>query len=634
MADLPELYADPRLDAEYRTWAACTGSMLTRHRLDGTFCYASPASRAILGWEPEEIVGKKLGALLHPDDARMMVSELGKVPAHSRPVAVTFRLLRKDGTYVWVEATAGVAADGEGEPPEIITILRDVSDRATIDNQVRRAQEILPSLFDRLPVVIVFLDKEGLVQYANRHCEALFGWTLQELREPEVWARMYADPERRTVVQGWAKEPTSEVVEIRTQTKSGGSVVVRWAGVKLGDGSSIGIGIDISERLAVEEALRDSEARARGLNEQLLETDRRKDEFLAVLAHELRNPLAPIANAVEALIRKGTSDPDGARARELIREKVDHLVRLVDDLLDVSRITNGIIQLDITTCEIGDVVRQAVTTSQPLLSRAGHRFTLDLGSGPVHLRGDIVRLVQVFSNLLNNAAKFTPPGGEVSLSVGHSGGFVVVRVRDSGRGIVEEDLPHLFDLFFQAGRPHGAMGIGLSLVRSIVELHGGSVEAHSEGPGRGSEFIVRLPALARQETAADATPTVPRSPAPMTPVSHRVLVVDDDLAVADGFAMLLETMGQEVHIVHDGAAAVDATVRFDPSIVFIDLSMPGIDGYEAARRIRALPGSETRRLVAVTGFGRATVERRIREAGFDHYLAKPARPEELERLFA
>ena len=221
MADLPELYADPRLDAEYRTWAACTGSMLTRHRLDGTFCYASPACRAILGWEPDELVGKKLGALLHPDDARMMVSEFGKVPTHSRPATVTFRLLRKDGIYLWVEATAGVTGGGEGEPPEIITILRDVSDRASIDNQVRRAQEILPSLFDRLPVVIVFLDNEGKVEYANRYCEGLFGWSLQELREPDVWTRMYSDPENRMVVQGWAKEPASEVAEIRTRAKAG-----------------------------------------------------------------------------------------------------------------------------------------------------------------------------------------------------------------------------------------------------------------------------------------------------------------------------------------------------------------------------------------------------------------------------
>jgi PAS domain S-box-containing protein len=633
MAGLPELYADPRLDAEYRTWAACTGSMLTRHRIDGTFCYASAACRAILGWEPDEIVGKKLAALLHPDDARMMVSELGKVPAHSRPVTMTFRLLKKDGTYVWVEATAGVIENTEAGAPEIITILRDVSDRASVDNQVRRAQEILPSLFDRLPVVIVFLDKDGQVQYVNRYCETLFGWSLAELREPESWRRMYAERGPRERVQGWAKDPAPEIVDVRTLTKSGGSRVIRWAGVKLSDDSSIGMGIDITARLAVEEALRESESRARSLNEQLVATDRRKDEFLAILAHELRNPLAPIANTIDALIRKKTDDPDITRARRLIHEKVQHLVRLVDDLLDVSRISNGIIRLDLTTCEISDVLQQALTTSQPLLDRAGHSCALDVGAGPVWLRGDRVRLVQVFSNLLNNAAKFTLPGGDISISATHSGGFAVVRVRDNGQGIATEELPHIFDLFYRSQHPPGTAGIGLSLVRSIVELHGGSVEARSEGPGKGSEFIVRLPALAKQERVADSfysSATVNES----TPPPRRVLVVDDDLAVADGFAMLLESMGQEVVVVHDGASAVDATVRFDPSIVFIDLGMPGIDGYETARRIRKLPGSESRRLIALTGYGLTTVESRISEAGFDRYLAKPARPEDLDRIFA
>jgi PAS domain S-box-containing protein len=633
MARLPELYADPRLDAEYRTWAACTGSMLTRHRIDGTFCYASAACRAILGWEPEEIVGKKLGALLHPDDARMMVSQLGKVPSHSRPVTMTFRLLKKDGTYVWVEATAGVIENTEAGTPEIITLLRDVSDRANVDNQVRRAQEILPSLFDRLPVVIVFLDKEGQVQYVNRYCETLFGWSLQELREPEAWRRMYAEPGPRERVQGWAKDPAPEIVEVRTLTKSGDSRVIRWAGVKLSDDSSIGIGIDITQRLAVEEALRDSESRARSLNEQLVATDRRKDEFLAILAHELRNPLAPIANTIEALMRKETNDPDVARARRLIHEKVQHLVRLVDDLLDVSRISNGIIRLDIATCEIGDVLQQALTTSQPLLDRAGHRFTLDLGARPLWLRGDRVRLVQVFSNLLNNAAKFTLPGGDIAMSVVHSGGFVVVRVRDNGQGIAQEDLPLIFDLFYRSERPQGTAGIGLSLVRSIVELHGGSVEARSGGPGKGSEFIVKLPALAKQERSAEALHATSAASEP-TPPTRRVLVVDDDLAVADGFAMLLESMGQEVQVVHDGASAVEATTRFDPAIVFIDLSMPGIDGFETARRIRDLPGSERRRLIALTGYGLTTVESRIRDAGFDRYLAKPARPDDLDRIFA
>jgi len=632
-AVLPDYYVDSHLDSEYRKWAACTGSMLTRHRLDGTFVYCSAASEAVLGWAPGEIVGKKLGELLHPDDARMMVSEFGQTPADPRPRTVTFRLLRKDGTYVWVEATAGVVTEETSGRLEIITILREVSDRPSIDNQLRRAEEILPSLFDRLPVVIVFLDKEGRVQYANNYCENLFGWCVHELSEPDIWQQMYSDSGHRERVQRWAKEPGSEIVDVRTLTKSGKTVVIRWVGVKLADGSSIGIGVDITERSAIEDALRESEARSRGLNEQLLTADRKKDEFLAMLAHELRNPLAPIANAIEALIRKSTDDPDVDRARRLIREKVHHLRRLVDDLLDVSRISQGVIRLDVETCEIDEVLRQAVTMSQPLLDRAGHRLQLDRSAAATRVRGDSVRLVQVFSNLLNNAAKFTPPAGDIAVSVSESGGLVTVRIRDSGIGISQEDLPRVFDLFFQA-HAHGAAGIGLSLVRSIVEMHGGSVEARSDGAGRGSEFIVRLPTTLTPVNGTDASPDVGGLQERAAPRRHRVLVVDDDLAVADGLAMLLESMDQEVHVVHDGNSAVDATVRIDPSIVFIDLSMPNVDGYETARRIRTLPGSERRYLVALTGYGLATVESRIRDAGFDRYLAKPAQPEDLERIFA
>ena len=601
VGDPGQFYDDPRLDAEYRTWAKCTGSLISRHRLDGTFRYVSPASRAILGWEPEEIVGRKLGTILHPDDAAMVVSELGRTPASPRPVTMTFRLLRKDGTYVWVEATAGVVeSDTEGNGPEIITILRDVSDRTNIENQVRRAQEILPALFDNLPLWIVLMDKEGRLQYANRHCETAMGWSASELQDHDLWADAGPDP---------------EVLDVRILTKHGHYVVIRWAGVRLADGGGIGIGIDITERLAHEAALR--------------EADRRKDEFLATLAHELRNPLAPIANAAEALLRKDTSDPDIVRARALICEKTKHLIRLVDDLLDVARVSNGVIQLDKQDCEIGVLLRQVITTSEPLLQQAGHRFTFEIDATPIRLRGDSVRLVQAFVNLLNNAAKFTPAGGAIGLSVTRVDGQVVIRLRDNGKGIAAENLPRIFDLFFQAHRPHGAMGIGLALARSVVELHGGNIEARSDGPGLGSEFIVRLPVAPSEAEQGKAFEHASRG---VVPPPRRILIVDDDPAVADGLAMLLESMGQQVHVAHDGAAAVEVASQFDPALVFIDLSMPLMDGYETARRMRTLPGAQNRRLIALTGYGLASVETRVQEAGFDDYLAKPAEPVDLERI--
>jgi len=635
MPDRPEQEAEARLGGEYVKWATSTGAMLTRHRFDGTISYVSGASRTIVGWDPEELVGKKLRDYLHAEDARVIVKELGKSPPENQTATVTCRLLRKDGTYGWVEATGGVTVGEDGASPEIITIFHDVSGRGNIDNQVRRAQEVLRSIFERIPMVIAILDREGTLQYINRYCEALFGWSLKELQAPGAWERMYKDPEPREQAQQWAKEPAPGVVELRTRTKSGGSVAMRWIGTKLGDGGSVGIGIDISGRLAAEEALRESEAHARALNDQLLEADRRKNEFLAILAHELRNPLAPIMNNIDALLRRQNGDAETTRLHELIREKAKHLIRLIDDLLDVSRITNGVIHLEHTICDIGEVLRQAVTTSQPLFERGRQRLVMDNGPHPVRVRGDSVRLVQVFSNLLGNAAKFTPAGGDIAVSVTASGDFIDVRIRDAGKGIAPEALPHVFDLFFQTPHPHGAMGIGLFLARTIVELHGGTIEAQSEGEGSGAEFIVRLPRLAAEDAGAEASECLaPPKETAGNGRCRRVLVVDDDPAVADGFALLLESMGQEVQVVHDGLAAVDATTRFDPEIVFIDLSMPGLDGYETARRIRSLPASETRRLVALTGFGRANVELQLREAGFDQYLAKPAQPEDLERLLA
>lgn len=634
MSDLAEQEGHARVEDEYLDWAACTGAMLTRHRFDGIIRYATGATRAILGWEPEELVGRKLREFLHADDARVIIREFGKTPPQQQTATVTFRLLRKDGTHVWVEATGGVTRAKDGESPEIVAVLRDVSQRGSIDNQVRRAHEVLRSIFERIPLVITILDRDGKLQYINRYSETLFGWSLQELQAPNAWEMMYDDSQIRERAQQWAKELPPGVVDLWTRTKSGKTVAMRWVGVKLADGGTVGIGIDISARLAAEEALQESERHARALNERLLEADRRKNEFLAILAHELRNPLAPILNTVDAILRRQSGDAETTRLHELIREKAQHLVRLIDDLLDVSRITNGIIRLEHSICDIGELLRQSITTSQPLLEQGRHRLIVDNEPHPARVRGDVVRLVQVFSNLIGNAAKFTPAGGDIAVSVTSAGDFVDVRIRDAGKGIAPEALPCVFDLFFHTQQPHGAMGIGLFLARTIVELHGGTIEARSEGEGKGAEFVVRLPRLTAEDAGAKASELPPPKETPGNGRCRRVLVVDDDPAVADGFALLLESMGQEVRVVHDGLAAVEATTRFDPEIVFIDLSMPGLDGYETARRIRSLPACETRRLVALTGFGRANVEPRLREAGFDQYLAKPAQPGDLERLLA
>jgi len=635
------------VEAEYRLWLEHSGAMLSRHGPDGTILYVSPACRTILGYEPTEILGRKIRELLHGDTAAMLVALEGRVPDHGGPVTAQLRMQHKDGSWVWVETT-GLMINVPGEPsPQIISLARDISDQKAaedalranearlhqVNEDLRREQEIARILFDHVPALIVVSDEEGRPVYLNRYVEHVLGWSAQDALDRELREAAYPDAEYREQVRQLARDFDDGFFDVRMRAKDGRYVDISWFGVGLSNGRRVGFGIDISERKAAEDARREIEDRTRKVNEELADANRRKDEFLAVLAHELRNPLAPIVNAIEALSRSDVNDATVARVVALVGEKARHLVRLVDDLLDVSRITRGVIHVQREPVDLTDVINQAVTTSRHLLNAKGHRLVVELGSTPLRVQGDLVRLVQVFANLLNNAAKFTLPGGEIAISVAPHEEHAVIRVRDTGMGIAREDFPRIFDLFFQAHRPEGAMGIGLALVRSIVELHGGTVSAASDGPGCGSEFVVTLPLLAESPAFTDASDR--RNGEDVAALrQHRVLVVDDDRAVADGFAMLLESLGQEVCVVHDGEAALAALAHFDADLVFIDLSMPGMDGYETARRMRALPGSPNRRLIALTGYGLATVESRVHEAGFDRYLAKPTDVSQLERILS
>jgi PAS domain S-box-containing protein len=633
------------VEAEYRLWLEHSGAMLSRHAGDGEILYVSPSCRAILGYEPDELLGRKMVEILHRETVRMLVATEGQVPDHERPVTATLRMRRKDGSDCWLETT-GLRIDVPGEKsPQIIGLSRDVTEQKLaadalranearlrqVHEDLQREQEIARVLLDHVPAMIVLTDQDGRPEYLNRQCERLLGWSTEDARERILMDGVYPDPEYRRYIERQVSEARGEFIDVRMRAKDGREIDASWVLVRLSDGRRAGFGIDISERKAAENARREIEERTRQLNEELAEANQRKDEFLAVLAHELRNPLAPIVNAVDALKRTGISDPMTAKALGLVGEKAHHLVRLVDDLLDMSRITRGVVHIEQERIDLADVVTQAVTTSRPLLDQGGHRLSIRLDPGPLRVRGDVVRLVQVLANLLNNAAKFTLPGATIRLAVRHDGEHVEVSVRDDGIGIAAEDLPRVFDLFFQSHRPEGSLGIGLALVRSVVELHGGTVEARSAGPGTGSEFIVRLPRLEEEPTAAgDSTLAPPSPPLP----THRVLVVDDDRAVAEGLAMLLDSLGQQVVVAHDGASALDLVTEFDPDLVFIDLSMPGMDGYETARRMRVLPGAGARRVIALSGFGLSTVESRVREAGFDRYLAKPAAIDELESVLS
>jgi signal transduction histidine kinase len=364
----------------------------------------------------------------------------------------------------------------------------------------------------------------------------------------------------------------------------------------------------------------------------LEEANWRKDQFLATLAHELRNPLAPISNALKVWPLVEQQPEEANRLREMMGRQVQQMVRLIDDLLDVSRITRGKIDLRTERLDLGAAVGAAVEALQPFIDARRHELTVVVPAEPLFVEADLGRLVQVFGNLLHNAAKYTNPGGHVWLMAKREDDTAVVTVRDDGCGIPSEMLAGVFEMFAQVdqsfGRSHGGLGIGLTLVKSLVELHGGAVEARSDGPGRGSELIVRLPAAPVERASSESLTLRRLLPAPSP---HRVLVVDDVRPSADTLALMLRGLGQAPRVVYDGDSALSAAAEFHPEIAFIDIAMPGMDGYEVARRVRSLLGHEPV-LVALTGYGQDEDRRRALAAGFDHHLVKPTSVEALHEI--
>jgi signal transduction histidine kinase len=368
--------------------------------------------------------------------------------------------------------------------------------------------------------------------------------------------------------------------------------------------------------------------------EALRNADRRKDEFLAMLGHELRNPLAPIRNALQVMHKPGVSDSVVKRAHEIIDRQVERLTRLVDDLLDVSRIVYGKISLRETMFEIATVINHAVEGSLPLIEARNQNLAVHIPREPLWIKGDLVRLDQVISNLLNNAAKYSDAGARIGLDVLASEQWVSVRVKDNGIGITAELLPHVFDLFTQAdhslARTQGGLGLGLTLVKRLVEMHGGRVEVRSEGPGRGSEFLVHLPRQPMPAQAELRTLALNQASGSEKPV--RVLVVDDNYDAAESLAFLLSLEGHTVDVAYDGVSALSEAAKFQPQVVLLDIGMPGMDGYQVAQELRADESTRSMTIIALTGYGQPDDRERASAAGFDDHLTKPVDTELLKEI--
>lgn len=383
-----------------------------------------------------------------------------------------------------------------------------------------------------------------------------------------------------------------------------------------------------SQRDELEKAVQENRRlleESRSQAEALREADRHKDEFLATLAHELRNPLAPIKNALSIMRVSGDSDSSIAGLCTMLERQVDHMVRLVDDLMEMSRITRGVIELRRERIDLSTILQNSIETSRPLIEAGSHVLEVNLPDDPIELNGDKVRLAQVFSNLLNNAAKYTDRGGVISLDAKVEGDKIAVTVRDNGIGISSHALSKVFDMFMQADRSsrraQGGLGIGLTLVKTVVEMHGGTVAARSEGIGRGSEFIVRVPL---ERKALKETSTIDPSVVPSRFERQNILVVDDNADAASSLALLLKMLGAVVFTANDGPSALAQMEEVRPDVVLLDLGLPGMDGLEVARSIRSNPDYQHVILIALTGWGLEEDRLRTKAAGFDHHLVKPA----------
>jgi PAS domain S-box-containing protein len=602
---------------------------------DGTVPYVSPSIVRVLGYTPEEFL--ELGAfeVVHPDDrdtAKQCFAEILEQPTGSQ--TVVNRARHRNGSWRWIETVSM----NQLENPNVRAVVanfRDVTDRLKIEQSIRERDELFRLIVESATGYAIFtLGLDGRIASWNSGAERILGYSEDEILgkhvnvifTPEDNAGGRAEFEMRAAL-GEGREDDD-----RWHVRNGGTRF--WANgimMPLKDEAGRTCGFlkilrDRTQEKLAREALKASE-------EALREADHRKDEFLAMLAHELRNPLAAINNAVQLSLR-GTRTEDLAWSRDVIERQVKNLTRLIDDLLDVSRITRGKIVLQKETIDLGPVMARALESARPLFDAKKQQLTLSIASPALRLFADPTRIEQIFVNLLTNAAKYTPDDGHIFFTACRDRD-IVVRVRDDGDGIPPEILPRIFDLFAQGDRATdrspGGLGIGLTLVKKLVEMHGGTVSAASPGPGSGSEFTIRLPV--GSEPVEEKPISTPKPPAPQS-MGLRILVVDDNCDTADGLSRLLHASGFQVTTAENAPTALAALRAERADVLLMDIGLPGMDGYMLAEELRKDPSLKETLFIAISGYGQEQDRRRSREAGFDHHLVKPVDYDSLLFLLA
>ena len=635
--------------------------------MNGVITSWNRAAERLYGYTADEIVGNPISMLIPPDHTDDFPGIMQRLRRGERIEHYETVRIAKNGRRIDVSLTISPIRNAAGHIVGASKIARDISERKRADAAARRRTERTRLLWEAASVLLTTDEPDARLRGlfakigVSLGFDAYLNYTVSD--SPDALRQVSSEgvpPEivdaisrlEGGSVSGRVAQRRTPVLASRIQDSDDPSLqVIKRVGIRSYASTPLVAGERLLGTLSFASRTRDvfepddieflqtmshyvtSAYERLRLIEQLRYQDRLKDEFLATLAHELRNPLAPIRTGVQLVRMAGHNPALIEKTSPMMERQVDHMVRLVDDLLDVSRISRNKLELRKEQVELSAVIQSALETSRPLIEAASHELTVSVPSDPILLDADAVRLAQAFSNLLNNAAKYTPGGGHILLTADTEDGEVVVRVRDNGVGIPADKLPRIFEMFVQVdssiGQSHGGLGIGLSLASRLVQMHGGTISAHSDGVDKGSEFVVRLPAAMVSRPSANGQTGTPEA---VRAISRRILVVDDNRDSAEALATMLKLLGHDVATAHDGLAAVEGVRTFQPDVALLDIGMPNISGYEAARLIRQQPGGADVFLVALTGWGHDSDKRRSQEAGFDAHLVKPADLAAIEKL--
>jgi PAS domain S-box-containing protein len=625
----------------FRVSLASIGDAVITTNADCRISFMNPIAESLTGWPSHEGIGQRLEdvfAIFNDETREAVENPVAKVLATGRiqGLANHTSLRSRDGSEIAIEDSAAPIRDADGKLMGVVMVFRDVTQRRRAQRALERSEQLLADFFENAAVGLHWVGPDGTVLRVNQTELDLLGYTRDEYVGRHI-SEFHADgPVIDDILNKLSCGECLDSYAARLRCKDGSiKHVLISSNVLWEDGKFIHTRCftrDVTAQKMAELALREEVANRQRAEAALLDADRRKDEFLATLAHELRNPLAPIRQA--ALISQASQATDAQKrwSHDVITRQVNHMALLLDDLLDISRITRGTLELRTEMTELSAVVDAALETARPAIEAKRHRLMLDIPAAPVTFAADPLRLAQVLSNLLTNAAKYTNAEGTIRLRARSDGREITIAVADNGVGMEPGAIPQLFVMFSQVrssrDRSEGGLGIGLALAKGLVELHGGCIEAHSAGLGRGSEFTVRMPH--RSLEARGREPAAQAANVPL--VSRRVLIADDNQDAAETLALFLQLEGHEVIVAHSGREALDTIRARLPEVAVLDIGMPDLNGYEVAKQVRQQSLGRVVTLIAVTGWGQEADKMKALAAGFNHHFTKPVEPMVLSQL--